>query len=293
MSLIRRRSILTASFVALTSSALVLTSFSSSLSSRFPIHSVPSPSPLLIPSHPSSQHVGESHLFTARLPLRSFLPLLHSSSTPRENGTVDLARLTALLTRAFFTTPLIRLESLVVAPFLSNPPSSSDIALLERGEFRKGQRFVSGAFEVVQPPRAVPSSDDKGNGKGEKGQMVVSWAVHPPAVRWINAMLQRWGGDRWRVMSGGRHVFEVEVVRPFSSSPSSASSTFAPGQEEQVELRFGCAVNYEGKEDDGKRVPTWAMEAHLGFARWLFKQTLSGLREEAVRTAPGDGRKVE
>ncbi|GAA5915095.1 hypothetical protein JCM6882_008478 [Rhodosporidiobolus microsporus] len=328
MSLFSRRPVLTTFLLVGTPTAAVLASYFSSLSSRYPPLAPPASSPLLHPDAPN-QRLEDVAVFAARVPLRSVLPPPPrltgdgASPPPPEQQAVELQALTTRLVHALLATPLIRLETALLGafnPFASSSSSSSPSSPSAPPDsfFHPGQRLVGGALQVVHPAR-VELGGGGGDGGGEVGRLTVKWAIDPPtAVRFFER-LAAWGYP-FRLMNGGRHVFEVEVSEPqssltlssFSSSHSDASrdsssrgagaSSCPPdGQEErQVELRFGCAHDYtrlvagsEGKategEDDGKKLPAWSSWAHLMYARALLDMAVKGMQREAGR-GQGEGR---
>lgn len=278
MSTISHRRPFLLSFAVLgTSSVVALSLCLSDLSHRYPI-STPSPSSPVFHSTRPNQRIEQSDLFVVRLPLASVLPS-PSSPYPSPDNVTDtrLHSLVSTFTHAFFSTPLITLESRIIALFKTGIPRAD---VLPRTPFVERQPLVNGALRVASLPEVVSSAMTDGDGeKREFGRMVVGWEVPSPAVRFFECLAAL--GVPYRLMNGGRHVFEVERL------PARLSE--GEGEEEEIELRFACGVDFErtgGREegkDDGKSMPGVVGWGHVMYARALLDQAVRKMRVEASR----------
>ncbi|BGP41703.1 hypothetical protein JCM10449v2_005694 [Rhodotorula kratochvilovae] len=240
---------------------------------------VPPPlnSPLRVPNDHPAQRVADIEHWVVRVPLRTLVRAASSSSCPTMSmGEADLHALAHTWLQAYLCTPSVRLQARLMGE--PAPPAEEGGARV----FERGQLLVGGLLELTDVPAPSCSSADQCS-SARDAVLHARW--HAP--RELVAFFERaaaWGYP-WRLLSGGRHSWEVALL-------SSGGST--AGEEQEVELRFGCAHDYEpvgAKDggDDGKKMPPLVLWAHRVFARVLVQQAVREVRRLARGEAETSG----
>lgn len=110
--------------------------------------------------------------------------------------------------------------------------------------FYDGQKLLNGLFVVLRPP--------------SQGQpLLVGWTV-PEGTLAFFRRIAAWGYP-WRIMSGGRHEWNVGEV----------------DAEGMVEVAFSAAHDYEYVEAEGasqKTIPEWIKRLHKAYAMYLLDE---------------------
>ncbi|KII87911.1 hypothetical protein PLICRDRAFT_162811 [Plicaturopsis crispa FD-325 SS-3] len=210
------------------------------LSRAYPLRTSPVEPLLSVPQDPSRQRVSRkgAEVISARVPRTALAALADKSdSSPNETWA-----------RVFLRRRTIQLESRLVA-ILQGRENNTELA------FVPGGILLNGLFTVVEPPSPTRP-------------LVTSWSMPPRAVHFFER-LASWGSP-WRIMSGGRHSWEV----------------VDDSDGDYVRLEFGCSADFAiansltGQEDE-KEMPRWCLWAHRMYAKWLLDEAVGRVQGRA------------
>ncbi|OJD32034.1 uncharacterized protein BKCO1_4200042 [Diplodia corticola] len=251
---------------------------------------------LRTPDFPITHHTPHVDIYGGKVPARALADYYASDDDGRHGHPLSPHEAWA---RFFLESPALRLEGRLFGGFSTRNHGDAG----ERG-FHPGQKLLNGVLEVVRAPSPSSSSPSSSSSllssrflrpiaaavalptTTTPQPLLVRWTCPPAAVGFFHTAAVRWGYP-WRLMSGGRHEFAVV-------------SDGEPDAEGLVEVRFGCAHDYERVAEEGKdqqkTIPGWVARLHRVYAMWLLDERIEALKrwaaaaEEAEAAGPEGGR---
>ncbi|KAG9782031.1 hypothetical protein ABEF93_005583 [Exophiala dermatitidis] len=231
---------------------------------------------LRAPDDPKTQRCAYVDVFAARVPLRKLLQSDNSNgfeSTSSSNSThQDLALVWA---QRFLDSRIMRMERDYFGLPRLDPANSEELRDAKEGDWRLGEvRVVRRSSEanadaegslLLQRPSKTSTSTSTSSSNNRVKAVLFCWSM-PDDPRLFFEKLAAWGYP-WRLMSGGRHELNVELLD-------------GNGEEPMVEVRFAAAHDYQIVPSEGDRqkiIPGWVMRLHKGFGRFVLDQVVKEL----------------
>lgn len=209
---------------------------------------------LEIPDDPKNQRCAYVDVFAARIPLRK---LLGPDSDLKADK--DLALVWA---QRFLDSRIMRMErkSFGLPSFTAEDGStSSTLREAKEGDWQVGELRVmrsNAASKGTLFQRSKPRVD----------AVLFCWRM-PDEPRLFFEKIAAWGYP-WRLMSGGRHELNVQLLETTGD------------EEPMVEVRFAAAHDYQivpSEGDNQKIIPMWVMRLHRGFGRFVLDRAVKEL----------------
>ncbi|KAL2433997.1 hypothetical protein ABEF95_013220 [Exophiala dermatitidis] len=232
---------------------------------------------LRVPDDPKTQRCAYVDVFAARVPLRKLLRRsdnndnnnASSESTSSSNSThQDLALVWA---QRFLDSRIMRMERDYFGLPKLDLASSEKLRDAKEGDWSLGEvRVVRRSSEAdaegsLFQQRPSKTSTSTASSNNRVNAVLFCWRM-PDDPRLFFEKLAA-GGYPWRLMSGGRHELNVELLDD-------------DGEEPMVEVRFAAAHDYQIVPAEGDRqkiIPGWVMRLHRGFGRFVLDQAVKEL----------------
>ncbi|KAK6359333.1 hypothetical protein TWF696_000494 [Orbilia brochopaga] len=245
---------------------------------QYPASSIHASHPIFLTEDSARYKQLDAHWFTTRITLRYLRPR-------SLDATRDARTPVEVWTAAFFSTPTFSLEARGCGWLLGRGFTTGDQA---RGGVYVGQRLAHGLFRIVSMDK--DGGEGKGGAEGELsredqrqrllGRVIISFWIPDGMVHVWEVAAARYGLP-WRLLSGGRHCFEILEDETGSLREGRGEKE----EEEYVTVRMGCVADLErvnrvdGRED-GKGLAGWALWLHEMYARWLVDAAVRKLKRD-------------